>query len=79
MSESRENVKLSEVFVLCAHSGAKNNSYIHMRNNLGLRAEQVPKRQYGIELCPFRETAKFGSNDSVRPGPRTDLNPRLRN
>ena len=36
------------------------------------------QRQSVFEVRPFRYREKFGSNDLVRPGPRTDLNPRLR-
>ena len=37
------------------------------------------QRQSVFEVRPFRYREKFVSNVLVRPGPRTDLNPRLRN
>ena len=37
------------------------------------------QRQSGFEVRPFRLSEKFSSDDLVRPGPRADLNPRLRN
>ena len=32
-----------------------------------------------VEVRPFRYRENFCSNEMVRPGPRTDLTPRLRN